>query len=494
MFICNRILGKIWFFDGTKLSLIAWDFDKIYKLIEAKFSLLSDFFINWYWNYSDTAWMSKIISIRHSTTFEIEEKLIEEVGYKKVLQYICAFNIDDYLLIESWDNKSEIYWIVGDNYPTKRIKSKEELIRLWFMYDMTYQDDIKLHICYAQFSLARWNYSKSNYISTDGIGVDHNNSISIEKALSECIERASWSYYHLAEIVGINKISRENAKIICDYWEKLPDESKGNYLYPLYGDQNIFLPENFLYYPCSKRFYYETNSSWMATHITLEKSIIGWLLELIERDAFIYSWLTKSKKIRRIEDKKLQSIIDFDILEIEGIKFSCFVLDSSISVFSVMWIMEKNDKNIISLWCDFLFEDSIIKSFQEWLNARHLFDSDLSSKSNNSIILDHIYYYLDPQNSSKLNRIKNASLYQEENNVWWVKNFKELISWFKKNNFYVWYYEFLNELNDVFGRRTVRVFAPSLIPIYFGPQLLPYILNHPKLKEKEINLDLHPLW
>lgn len=61
-----------------------------------------------------------------------------------------------------------------------------------------------------------------------------------------------------------------------------------------------FLTENLLYYPVLSPYYYETNSSGMATHLTLKKAIYSALFELIERDAFVYSRLTKSNKVLRL--------------------------------------------------------------------------------------------------------------------------------------------------------------------------------------------------
>jgi hypothetical protein len=60
-------------------------------------------------------------------------------------------------------------------------------------------------------------------------------------------------------------------------------------------------------------------------------------------------------------------------------------------------------------------EEAILKSFCECMNSIQLFDIDLqelinSKRTKDSIIMNHIYYYLNPKNATKLNWIKQSKL------------------------------------------------------------------------------------
>jgi len=47
----------------------------------------------------------------------------------------------------------------------------------------------------------------------------------------------------------------------------------------------------------------------MATHNSLDEAVYSALMELIERDSFLYSWLLKSKFVYKLLDDMLPSNI-----------------------------------------------------------------------------------------------------------------------------------------------------------------------------------------
>jgi hypothetical protein len=69
-----------------------------------------------------------------------------------------------------------------------------------------------------------------------------------------------------------------------------------------------------------------------------------------------------------------------------------------------------------------------------------------------------------------------------------------LIWRFDKMGMYLGYYEYNNKINRIFSRKTVRVFSPDILPMYFWKKIPEYIELHPLIKGKIVNYDLHPLW
>jgi hypothetical protein len=108
--------------------------------------------------------------------------------------------------------------------------------------------------------------------------------------------------------------------------------------------------------------------------------------------------------------------------------------------------------------------------------------------------MNHIYYYLNPKNATKLNWIKQSKLLPSWYTKLFIGNFTDLLLWLNKNTMYVWYHEYNNRINHIFSRKTVRVFSPNLLPIYFWKEIPTYIKQHPLLKDRLLNHDLHPLW
>lgn len=137
---------------------------------------------------------------------------------------------------------------------------------------------------------------------------------------------------------------------------------------------------------------------------------------------------------------------------------------------------------------NYFYESFIsISSFEEYLLA-HIIASD-------DIVMKHIYYYLDPANANRLDWIKNSKQYNksEDKNIY-LKNYAELVNWFKINKIDLSYYEYKNYLNTIFKRKTVRVFSSELLPIYFWKNIPKHIINHNRLQGKILNQDIYPLW
>ena len=173
-----------------------------------------------------------------------------------------------------------------------------------------------------------------------------------------------------------------------------------------------------------------------------------------------------------------------------------YLLDSYVPVYSVMCILYKNWKNMISLWTSVKLDEAIEKSFQESRNSIDFLDLDIKSleKLNNSSVMSYILYYLDPNNADKLLWIKKSQAYDKTKDYRiYLKDYQSILDWFKANNIDLWYFEYKNLVNSVFHRKTVRVFSSWLFPIYFWSVIPNNILQHQRLAGKTINYDLHPL-
>ena len=104
-------------------------------------------------------------------------------------------------------------------------------------------------------------------------------------------------------------------------------------------------------------------------------------------------------------------------------------------VYSVMCILYKNWKNMISLWTSVKLDEAIEKSFQESRNSIDFLDLDIKSleKLNNSSVMSHILYYLDPNNADKLLWIKKSQAYDLTVFLWKTELTKFLYSKYHKS-------------------------------------------------------------
>lgn len=116
----------------------------------------------------------------------------------------------------------------------------------------------------------------------------------------------------------------------------------------------------------------------MATHISLQKAQELALLELVERDAFLYSWLTKSSRVKRI-DQEILNAIQF-IVPDSDFDFSFFLLESIVPIPTVLMLMQKDGKSLVSLSTAFDLFTAVQKAYQEGIDGKPLFDRQFTGK------------------------------------------------------------------------------------------------------------------
>lgn len=495
MFICDRKNQEIKFFDGKSIKKISWDFNSIFLVIQKKYNKIDNFYIWYHWNKICNYQKNVFVFIpKFWKLFEIDSKFAKEVWIIRILSCLNVYKWTD---LDHWNKivHCEIY-----GFPIKKrqvkINNYQDFIKETFIFTTTKDKDTGEYISYSQAPFFRWNYSKQWFVENTWVWVDINKKIAIEKSLSENIERASASEFLYKNTNFKRKsfvsLSKYNQEIINLYNNECDITDFLNWveLKWLTINKNIFLPDFLIFYPTRHKYKYNTCSSGMATHLTLKKAVLWWILELIERDSFIYSRLSRSKKVYRIDNSfvnKIQAPLK------SGFHFSFFLLDSIVPIPTILAIMEKWGKKCISLWTDFLLENAIKKAFQEGINSKVLFNRR-GNLDDNSGIMQHIYYYLNPENWSKLDWLFHAPILKVDNMEQEISNYNLLLSWCKNNNINFFFYEFENCLNQNFGRKTVRVFSPDLLPVYFWKEIPGFILRNQRIEKLNfINRDLHPL-
>ena len=495
MFICDEKNKEIRFFDGKSLKKISWDFDSVFLIIKKKYSEIDNLYIWYYWNEKCSYKKNIFVFVPKSwKLLEFDTKLAKKIWITTILSYLNIYNWDDL------NNKNKIVSCkIYGSFAKKRcrkVNNYQDLIRETFIYTTKKDKENLEYISYSQVPFFWWNYPRKKFVENSWVWVDIDKKLAIEKSLSENIERASASEFlyknnNLKEKSFVS-LPKYNQEIIYLYHNECNIPSVINWveLKWVTTNKNIFLPDFLVFYPTQKEHQYNTCSSGMATHLTLEKAILWWIFELIERDSFIFSWLSCSKKIYRIDN----SFINDVWIKLESdFNFSFFLLDSIIPIPTVLAIMEKWGKMCISLWTDFLLKSAIKKAYQEDINSKVFFKGKYKL-NDNSGIMQHIYYYLDPKNWSKLEWLINSHLLKIKDIKQEISDYDSLIIWCKENNINFFFYEFKNELNDIFKRKTVRVFSPELLPIYFWKKIPGFILDNKRIKELTfINRDLHPL-
>jgi hypothetical protein len=493
MFICNKKDKEIKFFDGKSLKEIMWDFDSIFSVIKKKYNKIDNFYIWYYWNSNPSYKKNLLVFVpRFWKLFEFDSNFAKEIWIKTLLSYLNTYTWTD---LNHWNNiiNCEIY---GSLIKKRHIKicNYQNFIKSTFMCSIA-KDNLE-YISYSHAPLFRWKYRRKSYVENTWVWVDINKNIAIQKSLSENIERASASEFLYEDknfkYKKLISLTKYNQKIINLYRNEcsIPDIIRWVTLKWLTTNKTIFLPDFLVFYPTQKKHQYNTCSSGMATHLTLEKAILWWIFELIERDSFVYSRLSCSKKIYRINESFIK---DIWISLKSDYHFSFFLLDSIVPVCTVLAIMDKWGKKCISLWTDFLLENAIKKAYQEGINSKPFFKNKNKS-DDNSEIMQHIYYYLNPENWNKLEWLNSSPTLELNCINQEILNYQSLILWCKNHNINFFFYEFMNSLNNIFGRKTVRVFSPDLLPIYFWKRIPDFILKNERIEKLTyINTDLHPL-
>lgn len=463
MFICDISKKEVAFFDGEGVKKLNADFDLLYVKIQRKYEKLQNVFVG----KGDLQIVKKqpvfFYSFLYNQRFEVSPKVVDNLGTKKILHYFYGYTIEEFIQIENlWI--VEVYGEWDSGIKLQTLASEKALIEKSFFVDMCFDQEEGVYVAYARFPFVWGNYSQNAYIDNSSIGVDEDRDVAYQKAFSEAIERVSASFQNVEELPFLS-LSPSDQNLLLNYYQYgEQDLVLGNYYSTYDGWKFSFLPEYFTYYPTIGHYTYDSNSNGMATHISLQMAQQSALLELIERDAFLYSRLTKSSSVKKIDEWVLKRL---------GIKifsstfdFSFFLLESFVPIPTILMIMTQDWKHSISLATDFDLVVAIKKAYQEGINSKPMFKKDFSESVEG--IMGHIAYYLNPQNQRKLDWIFQSESLLLSDLSFQIKSFDELLMRFEGQGIDIYFYRYENALNMLFERYTVRVYSEIFLPMYFG--------------------------
>lgn len=488
MFICDLSKREVTFFDGKKIKRLTADFDLLYSKIQKSYPRLSNVFTGKGDLTINTSQLSFFYSFLYEKWFSLSGELVESLGIQRVLQYFYGYSIEEFVQIQVlW--QVEVYWILDWSLSFQKISSEKDLVAKSFFVDWYFDEAEQLHIAYARFPLIWGNYTKTAHIDNSSIGVDWDRDVAYQKALSEAIERVSASLQVLEER-RFDALTLANQDLLLKYLKyQKSDVLLGNGYSTYDGLKTCFLPEYITYYPTIGHYHYDSNSNGMATHISLQKAQESAVLELVERDAFLFSRLTRSSWVKKID---LSTVQEMGIqISDAGFRFDFFLLESFVPLPTVLMIMSQDGKSSISLATDFELKTAIKKAYQEGINSKPIFEKDFSE--NLKGIMGHIAYYLNPQNQRKLDWIFQSESLLLSDLSFQIKNFDELLMRFEGQGIDIYFYRYENALNMLFERYTVRVYSEIFLPMYFGNTIPHYVQNHQRLQGRVLNQDKHPL-
>jgi len=218
-------------------------------------------------------------------------------------------------------------------------------------YAADYHLDFKMFFARPYKNVIKHNWSSC--------GRSYDADIAEEKAKAECVEWYSFSRSseHTLEFAAYNDLQHKvvDPKSIATY---LPDQYKitslqkfnknENYQWcPVQemfsGERNLILAD-FIYYPYSpkgKHRYFYANSSGSSAHISLENALEHAILELIEREAFIVTWVNRIKR-EQIKKKSLTEKLIKRINYLEHFGFDVRIVNITYDLTPVVMVIAKN--------------------------------------------------------------------------------------------------------------------------------------------------------
>ena len=222
-----------------------------------------------------------------------------------------AFN--PYLLLEKLN-----YSYVGKNKPVNKV----------FMTSLGNNEHNEYFVsALAHFKPAKYQDAKKSYRERYSAGTARSNNLAMIKAIAEGYERYCSGEFRFdietkANMLGVEWVdpriytpySNMQLSSAC-HLTKFTENKTMHWVEGknLKAANAVWVPSDLVFYPISasalgRRLIYESNSSGVAAHTTYDKAIEGALLELVERDAIMRSWLLKEAP-KRLKQSSLPPFI-----------------------------------------------------------------------------------------------------------------------------------------------------------------------------------------
>jgi len=486
MFILEN--QNIFAIDGKVISQIHWDYDSISKYIVWNYKAYPhNIIINGFFSQKKD-WKPLDIKIDDWNHITMNNSLIDQVWHNNIVA------------IFGWKKEAKFYWDINIKFVL--IKSLVDLYKNTIDYNT--QENRNIYT-----SLSKWFYFENpnfkKIIWNYWVWVDKLKIISKAKAISEMIERLSASYIiWKSENIDSNKIYKWFLKRILAIYDIKSQNTSTRRWYFCHSWNLTTIPEEILFYPYYKKTYWiGSTSSGMATHITKKDATYWWLVELIERDAFLLFRLLKSwwYVINHNDiESKYKTYLNKLIREWYKITFIVLKFDNPIPV--IISLTEKNKRTLVSLWTGNTVNGAIVKNINEIFGGIWFFmQKELWYISGE--VEYHIQYYLQRNNYNKIEWVHELPIRSiGKIEQMFLRNhiYKEIISHYLKLNIMFVRFYYKNILNSAFKRHTIRIISDKLLPIYFGSLIPESILfserltyRKNKLKINIINQNIHPL-
>ena len=502
MFLINSNSKKFFLIDNLNLKLIKWDYKKIKNYIGLKYKkqILINTFINNI-NISSEIHYEKdliIYDLLRKRKYIIASNLFKKEWLEKIINIFYKFEFDKELLSEKALFYGDIIYL-DKQLKAIFVKNNKDLLRLW-IFEIQWTKLVDFYISFWKFSYSLWNYKKNFFIWNNTKWIDLNKQIAKNKMISEAVERISASLYDTDNFFSLNEIDK---KYILNPFNLNIKDLKYVKIKHFLSKKNYYIPADYVFYPYNSKFI-DTTSSWMATHLTYKKAKENALLELIERDVYIISYLLKKWIFKVDVFDKINNISWYILnllkyLENKEINYYTFAIKLDNKIPIIIFVLEKNKKVLFSLWSDFIFSKAVEKAILEWVSMIEYLEKDYKQINyDEDIVLYHIAYYLNPKNFNKISWgfDINEKLDSKDFTILDIDN---LLLYYKEKDINFYYYKFSNHLNKAFKRYTVRILSDKLLPIYFWKNIPEYILKSKRLKYWKnkfkvniLNKNIHP--
>ena len=384
--------------------------------------------------------------------------------------------------------------------------------------------------------------------ATNGSGASFDETKAKTKALCEAIERYSQCIYKENEFTktSYEKIKRKalNPKAIVSFSEKQLKELKGGKFLVGFDEKTVFkwvngfnlssnkptlIPAQLVYYNYKLKEEPAINiplSTGAALGCSFEETVCKGIYEIVERDAFMISYLNMLPRERvnleKIENEEIQKFVqifkDYELMmnvydittDMLIYSFVCLILDNKLNFLSVGLKSSLNPIDGILGAIEEAYQtrsvgrrdmETVEKSRIEWLREH---SEEISSFFDRCVfwfgkeMMEKLDFWLKSKKEKDGNKLKNLSSGD------WKKDLKFLLKVFSEKKMDVLYVDVTTHDVKELGFYVLKVIIPGMQPLhlkekykYLGGKRLyevPYLLGYKKriVREEELNQLPHP--
>jgi ribosomal protein S12 methylthiotransferase accessory factor len=354
------------------------------------------------------------------------------------------------------------------------------------------------------------------------------------RAIGEVVERYGMAYSQLSELNGSfnqlqdnhNMFSPESIHLFSDQqyegesfpYEELTKDTEVKWVrgYNILSEQNIFFPAQLVYGAYShadgeKNISYSTTSG-CAAGKTFKEAVFGGILEQIERDAMMLTWLTKQSAPKlSLEDSSISSLFR-ERFQSQAINYTLLDISWDFSVPVTLALAEDTSNREyggnVGLAAEPTREESIYKSLLEISQGRVYgkrsklnFEKESFSKNQMTGFDRNLQYYLKEENWKKIDSLVGTEKKQPDNRE---VTLSEVLSELDDEGFDVLAFNMTPPDIKKQGYAVVKTIIPQLVQLSVPAYPFkghPRLYNLPKkcgyvdeaLSPDDINSDPHPL-